>query len=50
MKQDNENGSDYNINPDNELSNSVPKETEIDQPNPSTATPPIPQEMPIREG
>jgi hypothetical protein len=50
MKQDNDNGSTYNTNPDNELNNSVPKGTEIEQPNPSTATPPIPQEIPIREG
>lgn len=47
MKTD-DNQSNQNLNPDNELNNSVPKETEIEQPNPSTATPSIPQEIPIR--
>lgn len=36
------------LNADNEFQNSVPHETEIEQPNPSTATPSFPQEMPIR--
>jgi hypothetical protein len=49
MRQNQENGSE-NSNPDNQYNNSVPRETEIDQPNPSTATPPIPQEVPIRQG
>jgi hypothetical protein len=37
-------------NPDNEFRNGIPTEPEIDQPNPSIATPPIPAEMPVREG
>lgn len=46
------NNNDFNqkdLNPDNELLNSVPEGPEIEQPNPSTATPSIPQELPIRE-
>lgn len=46
MKQTNDN--DKNLNPDNELQNSVPHDPEIEQPNPSTATPSIPQEIPVR--
>lgn len=48
MNYDNDNSRDKNLNPDNELNNSVPHETEIEQPNPSTATPSIPQEIPVR--
>jgi hypothetical protein len=48
MKDDKNNSSD--LNPDNEFRNSVPHNPEIEQPDPSTATPSIPQEMPIREG
>jgi hypothetical protein len=47
---DNDKGSGSNLNPDNEFNNSVPHDPEIELPNPSTATPSIPQEMPIREG
>lgn len=54
MKQANNNVTDnkqeQNINPDNEFHNSVPQDPEIEQPNPSTATPSFPQEIPIREG
>ncbi|MDD3173793.1 MAG: hypothetical protein PHF63_09055 [Herbinix sp.] len=47
MKQSNDTGSDNDINTENDI-NSVPNKPEIEQPNPSTATPPIPQEIPIR--
>ena len=46
----NNSGSSSNLNPDNEYQNSIPRETEIDQPQPSTATPSFPHEMPVREG
>lgn len=36
--------------PDNEFHNSEPHNPEIEQPAPSTASPDIPQEMPVREG
>jgi hypothetical protein len=39
-----------NTNPDNEFHNSIPADPEIEQPNPSIATPSIPDEMPVREG
>lgn len=50
MRQASDNNSEKNLNPDNESRNSVPNNPEIEQPNPSTAIPSIPQEMPIREG
>lgn len=40
--------SEENLNPDNEFQNSIPAGPEIEQPGPSTATPSIPQEIPIR--
>lgn len=48
MNHDNDNHPDKNLNPDNEFNNSIPQNTEIEQPNPSTATPSIPQEIPVR--
>jgi len=50
MTNKKERDSDKNLNPDNEFNNSVSSEPEIEQPNPSTATPSFPQEMPIRQG
>lgn len=47
MKSD-DNQANPNTNPGHEPQSSVPRETEIEQPNPSTATPSIPQEIPIR--
>jgi hypothetical protein len=50
MEQSNNNDRERNSNPDNEFNNSTPHNTEIEQPAPSTATPDIPQEIPIRQG
>jgi len=50
MSLNNDNYNKGNSNPDNEFHNNKPHEQEIEQPQPSTATPPIPQEMPAREG
>jgi hypothetical protein len=44
-----DNGSLDDLNPDNEFRNSIPAEPEIELPNPSTATPAIPPEVPVRE-
>ncbi len=49
MNDENNKGSEKNSNPDNEFKSSVPHGTEIEQPGPSTATPSIPQEIPIRQ-
>lgn len=50
MRESTDKESAENLNPDNEYHDSVPKDPEIEQPNPSTATPSFPQEMPIRQG
>lgn len=49
MSTENDRNSEKNKNPDNEFNNSMPHGTEIEQPGPSTATPSIPQEIPIRQ-
>jgi|GEM_PF-6314672 hypothetical protein len=48
MRKKSDTNDEKNSNPNNEYNNNVPEKPEIAQPDPSTATPSFPQEMPIR--
>lgn len=48
MRDTSDNNTERNNTPEDDNHNSAPSNTEIEQPGPSTATPSIPQEIPIR--